>query len=154
MNTLRFIPSERGGRKALYMGFVYTKHRNLASGSSWHCVSRHENCKGRVKIDANEETIQKVKTHNHIPDFGRAKALQLLAEARKRCVDEPNVNPAVLTRDTYSSADSETLVALPKERSVKRALRQLRKQGNQALPPSLDEMENIPEKYRTINGER
>ena len=61
-------------------------------------------------------------------------------------MDEPNVNAAVLTRDTYSSADSKKLVALPKERSVKRALRRLRKQGNQALPPSLDEMENIPEK--------
>lgn len=78
MNTLRFIPSGRGGRKALYMGFVYTKQRSLSSGSSWHCVCRHENCKGRVQIDSNEETIEIVKTHNHIPDFGQAKALQLL----------------------------------------------------------------------------
>ena len=82
MNTLTFIPSGRGGRKALYIGFVYTKHRNLASGSSWHCVSRHEKCKGRVKIDANEETIQIVKTHDHIPDFGRAKALHLFSGGR------------------------------------------------------------------------
>ena len=113
MNTVSFVPSGRGGRKALYMGFVYTKHRNLSSGSSWHCVARHANCKGRVKIDSNEESVEIVKSHNHLPDFGQAKALQLLATAKKRCVDEPNVIPAVLTRDTYSNADLETLVALP-----------------------------------------
>ena len=95
-----------------------------------------------------------VKNHNHLPDFGQAKAVKLLAEARKRCVDEPNVNPAILTRETYSNADLETLVSLPRENSVKRALRRLSQHGNQALPSSLDEMESIPEKYKTINGER
>ena len=95
-----------------------------------------------------------VKSHNHLPDFGQAKAVKLLEAAKKRCVDEPNVNPAVLTRDTYSNADLETLVSLPEENSVKRALRRLRQQGNQALPSSLGDMESIPEKYRTINGER
>ena len=94
-----------------------------------------------------------MKSHNHLPDFGHVKALKLVAKAKKRYLDEPFVIPAVVTQDTFSNADSETLVALPKENSVKTALRRVRKRNNPQLPASLDEMVNIPEEYRTIGGE-
>ena len=95
-----------------------------------------------------------VKSHNHLPDFGQAKVSKLEAEAKKRCLDEPNVLPSVVTRETYSNADLETLAALPKEASVKQALRRLRREGNPRLPASLEDLENIPEKYRTVDGDR
>ena len=154
MEDLSFIPSGRGGKKALHKGFTYTKHRENSVGSVWHCVARHSNCKGRLKINSREDTAVLVKSHNHLPDFGQAKASKLVAAAKKRCLDEPNVLPSVVTRDTYANADLETLAALPKEASVKQALRRLRREDLPRLPASLDELENIPAKYTTVDDER
>ena len=154
MAALSFIPSGRGGKKALYSGFIYTKHRDISAGSVWHCVARHSKCKGRIKINSNKDTAVLVKSHNHLPDFGQVKALKLVAEAKKRCLDEPNVLSSVVTRETYSNADLETLAALPKEASVKQALRRLRREGIPRLPASLDDLENIPEKYTIVDGDR
>ena len=117
-------------------------------------MARHSNRNGRIKVNSNEDNAVALKPHNHLPDFGQVKALKLVAKAKKRCLEEPNVIPAVVTRETYNNADLETLVALPKENSVKTALRRIRKRDNPQLPASLNEMENIPEVYRTIDGDR
>ena len=75
------------------------------------------------------------------------KAKKLLAKAKKRLLDEPNVLPAVVSRDTFSNADDETLLALPRESSVKASLRRLRRRDNPRIPTSLKELNDIPEKY-------
>ena len=59
--------------------------------------------------------VQIVKQHNHLPDFGSVKAKKLMAQAKKRCIDEPHVLPARVSRETFSNADDETLVELPRE---------------------------------------
>ena len=123
MSTVSFIPSGRGGRKALYRGFIYTNHIDVQTGTYWHCIQRHSDCKGRIKINSAENDIEVVKHHNHLPDFGHSKAVKLVAQAKKRCLEEPHLIPALLTRDAYSGADNETLIALPKENSVKTAIR-------------------------------
>ena len=38
MDVPSYIPTGRGGNKALYKGYVYTKHRTGASSSTWHCT--------------------------------------------------------------------------------------------------------------------
>ena len=48
-----------------------------------------------------------VKTHNHQPDFGGVKAKKLLARAKKRLLEEPNVLPAAVSRETISNADAK-----------------------------------------------
>ena len=154
MDVPSFIPSGRGGRKALFKGYIYTRHRMGDSSSTWHCTERHSNCKGRVKINNDSSAVTIIKSHNHRPDFGSVKASKLLADAKKRCIDEPNVLPAVVTRDTYSLADHEALVALPRETSVKASLRRLRRKNLPQLPSSLEDLENIPIEYQLINGDR
>ena len=101
-----------------------------------------------------EKNVEVVKQHNHIPDFGAVNAAKLMAGAKKRCTDEPNLLPALLSREAYSRADDEALVALPKENSLKKALRRLRRSEFQRLPASLQDLENIPETYQVINGNR
>ena len=94
------------------------------------------------------------KEHNHIPDFGSVKAMKLLANAKKRCLDEPFVLPAVVTQEVFSNADNEALVALPREKSLKAAMRKLRRRDNPRLPASLEELDEIPHEYQFIDDER
>ena len=154
MRNITFIPSGRGGRKVLFQGFTYTRHRAGANGSTWHCTQRHSSCKGRIKVNSEENDLQVVKAHNHLPDFCAVKAEKLIARAKKRCSEEPNILPAVLTRETYSRADDDALLALPRENSLKATLRRIRRKDVPQLPGSLEELENIPEKYQMINGVR
>ena len=154
MNDITFIPSGRGGRKVLFQGFTYTLHRTGANGSTWHCTQRHSSCKGRIKINSEENNVQLVKAHTHLPDFGVIKAEKLKADAKKRCTEEPNLLPALLTRETYSRADDDALLALPRENSLKAALRRIRRRDLPQLPGVLEELENIPAKYQMINGVR
>ena len=154
MAQLEFVPSSRGGRKALYNGFMYTKHRVTGTGSFWHCVDRHSKCKGRLKLNVDETTVINVTQHTHLRNFGTVKAERLVAAAKKRCLDEPHVIPSVVTRETYSAADNETLVVMPKESSVKATIRRMRRRQHPALPASLEDLQNIPEKYQNINGDR
>ena len=154
MADLTFVPSGRGGRKVIFQGFVYTMNRSTANGSTWHCTQRHSDCKGRIKINAQENGVQVIKRHSHLPDYGVVKAEKLMAAAKKRVIDEPNLLPALVSRETFSTADDDALVALPNENSVKRALQRLRRRGNPRLPSSLDDLENIPETYQSINGVR
>ena len=154
MTEICFIPSGRGGRKVIHNGFTYTKHRDGQSGSFWHCIARRENCKGRVKVNAAETSVKIVKTHNHLPDFGSVKAIKLVAKAKKRCLDEPHIIPSLVTQETYRMADAETLVALPKETSVKAALRRLRRKNLPQIPGTLDSMVTVPDIYQSIDNER
>ena len=94
-----------------------------------------------------------VKTHNHQPDFGGVKAKKLIAQAKQRFLEEPNLLPAVVSRDTFSNADDETLLALPRESSIKASLRRLRRRDNPRLPTSLEELVDIPEKYKNVGGD-
>ena len=70
MAQISFIPLGRGGRKALYGGYVYTKHRAGLSCTFWHCVSRRDKCKGRIKVNTAETVVEVLKTHSHLPEFG------------------------------------------------------------------------------------
>ena len=88
-----------------------------------------------------------------MPDFGNAKAAKFIAEAKKRCTDEPHIIPSVITQETYSSADRETLVALPKEASFKAILRRLKRKNNPQLPTTLDIMGNLPDIYLSVDNE-
>ena len=89
-----------------------------------------------------------------MPIFGSVKAMKLLANAKKRCLDEPFVLPAVVTQEVFSNADNEALVALSRENSLKAAMRRLRRRDNPRLPASLDELDEIPEEYQFTDDEK
>ena len=46
MATVSFIPDGSGDNKALFGGFVYTKHRTVPLGSYKHCVARQFELQG------------------------------------------------------------------------------------------------------------
>ena len=70
-----------------------------------------------------DETDYKITSeHNHHPNYGEAQAKLLISTAKRRAGEEPNLNPMHVTQDVLTQAECETLAALPKETSLKRAI--------------------------------
>ena len=154
MDPIRFSKSEGRGRRALIGGFSYTKHRLSTGGAftQWYCIRRTTGCKGRIRMSANEETYNVVVNHNHPPSFGETKASTALSDIALQAREEPNTNPLILTQNLLSQVDSETAVALPKEKSLKRKIQRIRRENQPALPKTLEDLGELPANYREING--
>ena len=103
-----------------------------------------------MKINRAETDVQLKKEHSHLPNFGSVKAMKLLANDKKRCIDEPHVLPAVVSQEVFSNADNEALIALPREKSLKAAMRRLKRRDNPRLPTSLVDLDDIPAEYQVI----
>ena len=58
-----------------------------------------------------------------------------------------------VTQDVLTQVDSEILVALPRETSLKCAIQRVRRDHQPALPRSKTDLEKIPDRYSHINGE-
>ena len=153
MDEITFVASGRGGRRAIVQGFIYTKHRNGTTGSFWHCIKRHEKCQGRIRINDAEDAFVVVKAHDHVPNFGEAKAVEVLSRAKDRARNEPHTIPSVITQQVIGEADSETLVALPKETSIKKVIKRIRKENQPPLPVSLNDMNHVPGRFSYVDGE-
>ena len=76
-----------------------------------------------------------------------------VAAVKRNAAEEVNVNPVHLTQQALSQVDSETLVSMPKEKSLKKAIQRERNKTQPTLPSSFAELEEIPARYRTIDGE-
>ena len=117
------------------------------------CVkSKQDSCKGRLKISPDEQQFSEAGSHCHMPNVGESKAAIAVASAKRRAEDEPHTNPVHITQAVYETADDETLAALPKEVSLKRAIRRTRRENQPNLPKSFAELENIPEDYTELDG--
>ena len=142
-------------RKLIISGYIYSKHRDGARGSSfWHCVKRMEaGCKGRVRVEQGEENYVVVHEHSHLPSFGEAKAKAAVAGLKRRAADELHTAPSTLTQQLLGNVDSETLVALPREEPLKNAVKRVRRANLPQLPKTLGDLQVLPAEYSMVDGE-
>ena len=155
MAEVQFANVGARGRKAIVRGYIYTRQRagNDHTWSHWFCVRRHKGCRGRIHISPDERNYKVTAEHDHIPSYGECKAKLALSALRTQAQNEPNSNPLHLTQGVLVQADSETLVSLPKENSMKRTIQRIRRQHQPALPTTINDIVEIPEQYATIEGE-
>lgn len=153
-NPISFVSTERGARKAICNGYAYTMQRKATGEkfSQWCCVRRHD-CKGRLWISPDEREWIMKKEHTHPPNFGYVKALVAVQGIKRRAADEPHTDPCVITQAALTAVDSETVLSLPKEDTLKRSIRRARNQHHPALPCRLEDVIEIPEPYSLLNGE-
>ena len=76
-----------------------------------------------------------------------------VSEVKRQAREEPNTHSLHITQQVLTAVDSETLVALPQEKSLKRSIQRVRREHQPALPRSLDEFDELPIRYREINGD-
>ena len=153
-NEIKFVRTSRGGRKAVVNGFLYTKHRTGPDGwTQWHCV-RRETCKGRIRICPAETNYAEVNDHDHVPSFGEAKAAIAVAGLKRRAEEQLHTPPSLITQETVANADSETTLALPKESTLKKQVQRIRSRNLPPLPTCLVQIEALPPRYTSIDGEQ
>ncbi|KAJ8984152.1 hypothetical protein NQ317_017803 [Molorchus minor] len=69
MDTVEYIKSNKGGVKIIYMGYMYTVHKNKKCGGiRWRCAQRSLNCKGSISTGLSD-VPQINMPHNHLPDY-------------------------------------------------------------------------------------
>jgi hypothetical protein len=146
-------PKGERGRRAVHEGYQYTQHRagDGDKWSQWHCIRR--TCHGRIKISSTETEHVQVSEHDHLPNFGDAKASLAVAGMKRRAEREINVAPLHLTQAVLSNCDSETLIQMPKERTMKKAIQRVRREAQPSLPKTLADLEEVPEMYSRIDGD-
>ena len=155
MDEIKFTGEEMKGRKAVINGYIYTRQRagTEHKWSQWFCTKRVEGCSGRVHISPGETDFKLTCNHNHIPNYGEAKAKLIVSSVKRRATEEPNLAPMHVTQDALTQSDAETLAALPKEASLKRAIQRERRKHQPALPTSISDLEEVPDMYSYVNGE-
>ena len=151
---MQFLRSKRGGRKVIIEGHVYHQQRPATNTrwSQWYCVRQKAGCKGRVKISADETDYVSVGDHSHYPNFGEAKAQQVLHSMKRKAHEEPHSTPSNLTQRVVGECDSETRIHLPQESSMKRSIQRQRRQHLPPPPASMDDLEEVPLEYRVVDG--
>ena len=65
---MEIIPSNRGGSKLCYQGYMYTKHATRKTNLWWKCIKRSSTgCRGSLSITLQNENPVPWKPHNHVP---------------------------------------------------------------------------------------
>jgi hypothetical protein len=152
---MEFVTITGNRRKVVLNGYGYTRQRPSTGTrwSHWACDQKHDKCKGRLHINPAETEWKEVGVHNHVANFGRIKAMKIKESIKNRVAAEPNVLPSCITQDELGRADSETLIELPKEKSIKKMAQRIREQALPVLPVTLEDLVEIPERYRRLRGE-
>ena len=65
---MEIIPSNRGGSKLCYQGYLYTKHATRETNQWWKCVKRSSiGCRGNLSTTLQNENPVPGQPHNHAP---------------------------------------------------------------------------------------
>jgi len=66
----------------------------------------------------------------------------------KETAETSRASTSAIVQATVAKATSETAMRLPKTSSLKRAVKRVKRQHLPAEPASLDELEEIPQKFK------
>ena len=119
LTELSFISGRKGGRQATYNGFVYTKDRTHASGTtSWQCKDRklyNPACKGRLNTLG--DTVSNERPHCHDPSSTKVIRADFISRVKR---NNTNERPADVIRAALPSVPDDVKASLPKMDSMKK----------------------------------
>lgn len=150
MDEVRYTLTERGARKLIYRGYLFTKHREVKDGVSWRCVQRGK-CRGRVMIDEDDQVLSSA-DHSHDPDWGTCRATETVV-AIKRAAETSRAPTEAIIQSKVARLSSETAMKLPKVDSLKKTVRRVKRQNLPPEPKSLGDLNELPARFtRTLSG--
>ena len=89
---MEIIPSNRGGSKLCYQGYMYTKHATRKTNQWWKCVKRSSiGCRGNLSTTLQNEHPVPGQPHNHAPSDTSIKYSKM---PWKTWQPTPEINPA------------------------------------------------------------
>lgn len=152
---LFFLKTQRGRPSAVFQGHRYVHHRITKAGVQYRCWRKNppHACRALMTVSGRSIIIPPT-LHNHDSDWGHIKSLEAISKILKEAEAAPNVIPSVIIRNEISKLDEEALVCLPKRLALKRRVERVQAKDRPALPTSFDDIQTLPEKYRTMEGKR
>ena len=127
---MEIIPSNRGGSKLCYQGYLYTKHATRETNQWWKCVKRSSiGCRGNISTTLQNENP----TRNAMKDLAtntRDKPSQIFAQVVSQC-------------------DDNVQAFLPREEKPKRTIRYQR--PTPPVPATYADV-RLPEEYTTTTN--
>ena len=143
------IPSNRGGSKLCYLGYMYTKHATRKTNQWWKCVKRSSiGCRGNLSTTLQNENPVPGQPHNHAPSDTSIKYSKT-RNAMKDLATNTRDKPSQIFAQVVSQCDDNVQALLPREENPKRTIRYQR--PTPPVPATYADV-RLPEEYRTTTN--
>ena len=153
---MEFAESQRGGRKLLWNGYIYTYQKELANQvTSWECVLRRSGqCKARIKLSMSDEFLEAVNEHTHAPSATSCELAQIRSNIKRKSETTHDTTQQILTVELQNISD-DAAVHLPIVGNLRHTIRSQRQTRNHyPIQTSREEIPEIPNEFRFLeNGE-
>lgn len=150
MTRVRYTKTQRGARKAVYGGYMFTFARKVKLGASWRCDMRGK-CLGRMVVNDSDKVVSEV-AHSHAPDWGRCNAEETVQKI-KTSAGSSRATTAAIIQSKVTRLSDETAMKLPKFANLKKMVRRTKRKDLPAEPKALADLENVPRRFtKTIKG--
>ena len=143
------IPSNRGGSKLCYQGYMYTKHATRKTNQWWKCVKRSSiGCRGNLSTTLQNENPVPGQPHNHAPSDTSIKYSKT-RNAMKDLATNTRDKPSHIFAQVVSQCDDNVQALLPREENPKRTIRYQR--PTPPVPATYADV-RLPEEYTTTTN--
>lgn len=136
---MELITSNKGQRKLCFEGFMYTRHKEVATGFRWRCVKRATGCKGSVITVEGTDDIAMSSDHDHPPSSPSINVAKTRLRMKTTALISSE-NPAKIVSQATQQLTAEEKVMLKSEDNMKRTIRQQRCISHPPTPSSLRDL--------------
>ena len=120
---MEIIPSNRGGSKLCYQGYMYTKHATRKTNQWWKCVKRSSTgCRGSLSTTLQNENPVPGQPHNHAPSDTSIKYSKT-RNAMKDLATNTRDKPSQIFAQIVSQCDDNVQALLSRTENRKRTIR-------------------------------
>ena len=120
---MEIIPSNRGGSKLCYQGYLYTKHATRKTNQWWKCVKRSSiGCRENLSTTLQNENPAPGQPHNHAPS-DTSITYSKTRNAMKDLATNTRDKPSQIFAQVVSQCDDNVQALLPREENPKRTNR-------------------------------
>jgi hypothetical protein len=146
---MKIIPSNIGGFKLCYQGYMYTKYATRKTNQRWKCVKRSSTgCRGSLSTTLQNDNPVPGQPHNHAPcdtNIKYSKTRNAMKDLATNTRDKPSQSfvPVV------SQCDDNVQALLPREENRKRTIRYQR--PTPPVPATYADV-RLPEEYTTTTN--
>ena len=144
---MEYILSNKGGKKLIHGGYMYTKKGVTKVAIRWECTQRCAlECKGLLRVDITDDTsILSSTPHSHLPSEAKVKVAAAKQEMKRKLLES-----SAAGGNTHQEFCGVLSKLTPEERrnfgnaaSVKRSFNRYAAQGRPNNPKSIDELEIV-----------
>ena len=146
---MEIIPSNRGGSKLCYQGYMYTKHATRKTNQWWKCIKRSSTgCRGSLNTTPQNKNPVPGQPHNHVLSDTSIKYSKT-RNAMKDLATNTRDKPSQMFAQVVSQCDDNVQALLPREENRKLTIRYQR--PTPPVPATYADV-RLPEEYTTTTN--